>query len=152
MQRNRENKGENRKNKTNRKVRKKASKQEMGGGLQTEKNEEKNVINKKARIEREKRQKRVVAKRKDGKKKGSRKHNSKACHSSSALLIPSNRHYTNLFCIQTPHRIHKPHLSNNNFQSLVDFTAVKHTNHKHKNPLTSYLKLTHQSQPATMQQ
>jgi hypothetical protein len=133
-------------------VRKKESKKKKERRIQKKKNEEKKKKKKKARIEREKRQKRVVAKRKDGKKKGSRKHNSKACHSSSALLIPSNRHYTNLFCIQTPHRIHKPHLSNNNFQSLVDFTAVKHTNHKHKNPLTSYLKLTHQSQPATMQQ
>jgi len=45
----------------------------VGGEVQTEKNEEKEVINKKARMERERRQKSMVAKRKDGKKKGSRK-------------------------------------------------------------------------------
>jgi len=116
----------------------------------TEKNEEKSVINKRARMVREKRQK-IEANRKDGKKKGSIKYNSKAVHSSSNLLIPSIRHYINLFCIQTPHGIHTPHLSYNNFQTPVDFTAVNHTNHKHKNPLTHYLKLTHKSQPAIMQ-
>jgi len=56
-------------------------------------------------MEREKRQKRLVAKRKDGKKKGSGEQNSKAFPNNSNLLIPSLRHYINLFCIQTPHHI-----------------------------------------------
>jgi hypothetical protein len=61
--------GEIWKNKTNKKERKKAGMEEIrGGGLKTEKNGKKNVINKKARME-TKRQKGVQTTRKDGYKK-----------------------------------------------------------------------------------